>query len=66
MIREVQYHDSNLSASKSQNQDALAFWRGAPLNEDVPEPLLLLHRIKERSAEAGDPTRAVKNECCNW
>lgn len=36
------------------------------LNEDTPEPLLRLHRIEERSAEAGDFTRATKDEPCNW
>jgi len=46
-------------------QSKLRVW-GESLNEDTPEPLLLLHRIEERYAEAGDPARALKDGLCNW
>jgi len=35
------------------------------LNEDTAEPLLLL-RIEERSAEAGDSRRTIENKRCTW
>jgi len=37
---------------------------GASLNEDTPERLLL-RRIEERSAKADNPSRAIKDQCCN-
>ena len=38
---------------------------GASLDEDTPEPLLLL-RIEERSAETGDSRRTIGENCCTW